>query len=335
MKVDGGIGWDLDKVGEQARTLEELGYSGLMTAETAHDPFFPLAIAAQHTERLELMTSIAVAFGRSPLTLAHVGHDLNAASKGRFVLGIGSQIRAHITKRFSMPWSNPAARMREFILAMRAIWANWHAGEPLQFAGRFYRHTLMTPVFTPTNNEYGPPKVFLAAVGPLMTEVAGEVADGVIVHAFTTERYLRETTLPALERGFAKAGKRRSDFEISYPAFVVTGQNEDELAKARTATRQQIAFYGSTPAYKPVLDSIGAGDLQPELNRMSKQGRWMEMGSLIGDELLDAFAVSGEPASIAAQIKARYGDVVDRTSAASGGIPVDEQRRLIAELTAA
>ena len=335
VKVDGGIGWDLDKVGEQARALEGLGYSGLMTAETAHDPFFPLAIAAQHTERVELMTSIAVAFGRSPMTLANIGHDLNAASKGRFVLGIGSQIRAHITKRFSMPWSNPAARMREFILAMRAIWANWHQGEPLQFSGRFYQHTLMTPFFAPTNNEYGPPKVFLAAVGPRMTEVAGEVADGVIVHAFTTERYLRETTLPALERGFAKAGKQRSDFEISYPVFVVTGQNEEELAKAEAATRQQIAFYGSTPAYKPVLDSIGAGDLQPELNRMSKQGRWVEMGSLISDEMLGAFAVSGEPAAIPGQIKARYGDLVDRTAAAYGGIPADEQRRLIAELTAA
>ena len=335
VKVDGGIGWDLDKVGEQARALEELGYSGLMTAETAHDPFFPLVIAAQHTERVELMTSIAVAFGRSPMTLANIGHDLNAASKGRFVLGIGSQIRAHITKRFSMPWSNPAARMREFILAMRAIWANWHDGEPLQFAGRFYQHTLMTPFFTPTNNEYGPPKVFLAAVGPRMTEVAGEVADGVIIHAFTTERYLRETTLPALERGFAKAGKQRSDFEISYPVFVVTGQNEEELDRARTATRQQIAFYGSTPAYKPVLDSIGASELQPELNRMSKQGRWVEMGSLINDEMLDAFAVSGEPATIPAQIKARYGDLVDRTAAAYGGIPAEEQRRLIAELTAA
>ena len=211
----------------------------------------------------------------------------------------------------------------------------WQERDPFPFAGRFYQHTLMTPFFTPTNNEYGPPKVFLAAVGPRMTEVAGEVADGVIIHAFTTERYLRETTLPALERGFAKAGKQRSDFEISYPVFVVTGQNEEELDRARTATRQQIAFYGSTPAYKPVLDSIGAGDLQPELNRMSKQGRWVEMGSLISDEMLGAFAVSGEPAAIPAQIKARYGDLVDRTSAAYGGIPADEQRRLIAELTAA
>ena len=272
MKVDGGVGWDLDTVGAQAQELEEMGYSGILSAETSHDPFLPLLVAAQNTEKVDLMTGIAVAFGRSPMTLANIGHDLNAASKGRFILGIGSQIRAHITKRFSMPWSNPAPRMREFILAMRAVWANWNDGEPLQFTGKFYTHTLMTPFFTPTNTEFGAPRVFLAAVGPLMTEVAGEVADGMIAHAFTTEKYLRETTLPALERGFAKAGKKREDFEISYPVFVATGQNEAELAEAKIATCRQIAFYGSTPAYKPVLESIGVGELQGELNAMSKQG---------------------------------------------------------------
>ncbi|HEX7034434.1 MAG TPA: LLM class F420-dependent oxidoreductase [Pseudomonadales bacterium] len=335
MKVDGGVGWELDKVGAQARELEEMGYSGIMTAETAHDPFFPLLVAAQNTSKVDLMTSIAVAFARTPMILANIGHDLNAASKGRFVLGIGSQIRAHITKRFSMPWSHPAARMREFILAMRAIWATWHEGKPLEFTGEFYTHTLMTPFFTPTNNEYGAPRVFLAAVGPRMTEVAGEVADGVIIHAFTTEKYLRETTLPALERGFAKAGKKRSDFEISYPVFVVTGSNEKELAEAKVNTRRQIAFYGSTPAYRPVLESIGCGELQEELNRMSKQGRWQEMGELITDDILNAFAVVGEPATIAGQIKSRYGDIIDRTSAAYANIPKQDRLKIIAELSAA
>ena len=335
MKVDGNVGWQLDKVGAEARALEELGYAGIMTAETGHDPFFPLLMAAQTTERVDLMTAIAVAFARTPMTLANIGHDLNAACRGRFVLGLGSQIRPHITKRFSMPWSNPAPRMREFILAMRAIWANWHKGEPLQFMGRFYRHTLMTPFFTPTNTEFGPPRVFLAAVGPLMTEVAGEVADGVIIHAFTTEKYLRETTLPALQRGFAKAGKQRASFEISYPAFIVTGQTEEEMTKARVLTRRQIAFYGSTPAYRPVLESIGAGDLQPELNAMSKQGRWAEMGELIDDDLLSAFAVIGEPRTIPSRFKSRYGDVVDRTAAAYGGIPDAMRKDLIADLRAA
>ncbi len=335
MKVDGGIGWELDKAGAQAKELEEMGYSGIMTAETAHDPFFPLLVAAQNTSKADLMTSIAVAFGRTPMTLANIGHDLNAASGGRFVLGIGSQIRAHITKRFSMPWSHPAPRMREFILAMRAIWANWHEGKPLEFTGQFYTHTLMTPFFTPTNTEFGPPRVFLAAVGPRMTEVAGEVADGVIIHAFTTEKYLRETTLPALERGFAKSGRTRADFEISYPVFVVTGRDEQEIEQTKVATRRQIAFYGSTPAYKPVLDSIGAGELQGELNAMSKQGRWEEMGTLISDDMLDAFAVVGEPGSIAGQISSRYGDIIDRTSAAYANIGREDRKKIISELTAA
>jgi probable F420-dependent oxidoreductase len=281
------------------------------------------------------MTGIAVAFSRTPMTLANIGHDHNSMSKGRFVLGLGSQIRPHITKRFSMPWSKPAARMREFILAMRAIWASWHEGKPLEFTGEFYTHTLMTPFFTPTDNDYGAPRVFLAAVGPLMAEVAGEVADGVIIHAFNTEKYLRETTLPALERGFAKAGKKRSDFEISYPVFVVTGQNEKELEAAKVATRRQIAFYGSTPAYQPVLDSIGVGELQGELNRMSKQGRWEEMGTLITDDILDAFAVCGEPAAIPGQIKARYGDLIDRTSAAYANIPKNDRLKIIRDLSAA
>lgn len=334
MRVDGGVGADLSTVGAQAQELEEMGYSGIMTAETAHDPFFPLLVAAQNTSRVELMTSIAVAFARTPMVLANIGHDLNAYSKGRFVLGLGSQIRPHITKRFSMPWSSPAARMREFVLAMRAIWGSWHDGKPLEFTGKFYTHTLMTPFFTPTDCDYGAPKVFLAAVGPKMTEVAGEVADGMIAHAFTTESYLRNTTIPALERGFAKAGKSRADFEISYPVFVVTGQTEEELAEAKVTTAKQIAFYGSTPAYKPVLDSIGAGELQGDLNKMSKQGRWDEMGTLIGEDMIKEFAVIGEPQEIPAQIKSRYGDIIDRTSAAYAHIPKSDRMKLIAELSA-
>jgi probable F420-dependent oxidoreductase len=250
MKVDGGVGADLSTVGAQAQELEGMGYSGIMTAETSHDPFFPLLVAAQNTEKVELITSIAVAFARTPMVLANIGHDLNSFSKGRFVLGLGSQIRPHITKRFSMPWSSPAARMREFILAMRAIWGTWHEGKPLEFTGKYYTHTLMTPMFTPTDIDYGAPKVMLAAVGPKMTEAAGEVADGMIVHAFTTEKYLRGTTIPALERGMATSGRRREDFEISYPVFVVTGQTEEEIAQSKIATAKQIAFYGSTPAYK-------------------------------------------------------------------------------------
>ena len=335
MKVDGGVGWDLNTVGAQARELEEMGYSGILSAETAHDPFFPLLVAAQNTRQVDLITGIAVAFARTPMILANIGHDLNAASEGRFVLGLGSQIRPHITKRFSMPWSSPAARMREFILAMRAIWANWYDGEDLAFTGKFYTHTLMTPFFTPGNTEFGAPRVFLAAVGPRMTEVAGEVADGMIVHAFTTRKYLRETTLPALERGFSKAGRKREDFEISYPVFVVTGETEEALEQAKVSTRRQIGFYGSTPAYRPVLESIGAGDLQGELNTLSKQGRWEEMGELIDDAMLAEFAVIGEPASIAGQILERYGDIIHRTSAAYAQLGKEARAGIIDRLTAA
>lgn len=334
MKVDAIITWDLNKAGNEARELEEMGYAGLKSAETAHDPFLPLLAAAQTTNTIDLMTGIAVAFARSPMTVANVGHDLNAASNGRLVVGLGSQIKPHIEKRYSMPWSSPAARMREFVLAMRAIWATWHEGEPMEFIGKFYRHTLMTPFFTPTNIEHGAPKVYLAAVGPLMTEVAGEVADGMLVHGFTTEAYLRNVTLPALERGFAKSGRKRESFELVYPVFSVTGRDEKEIAAADKKMRQQVAFYGSTPAYKGVLDSIGVGELQPELNAMSKQGRWEEMGDLIDDGVLDKFSVRGGAADLAVQIKARYGDIIDRTAASYANMGHEERVAFIEAMRA-
>jgi probable F420-dependent oxidoreductase len=306
-----------------------------MSFETSHDPFFPLVLAAQNSQRIELMTSIAVAFSRSPMTLANIGHDLNAYSKGRFVLGLGSQIRPHITKRFSMPWSKPAARMREFILAMHAIWDNWHNGTPLDFRGEFYTHSLMTPMFTPMNNEYGAPKVFLAAVGPLMTEVAGEVADGVICHAFTTEKYMREVTLPAIEKGLAISGRSRADFEVSFPCFVVTGATEEAFNANKQGVCKQIAFYGSTPAYKPVLGIEGWGDLQPELNTLSKQGKWDEMGLLVTDDLLDKFAIVAEPDQVISKFKQRFSDLVDRTTLSVPATDDDHLSSLITEMKAA
>ncbi len=314
MKVDGGIGFDLSKAGKAAQEAEDAGYSGIWTAETSHDPFFPLLLAAEHTENIELGTSIAVAFARNPMLLANVGYDLQAYSGGRFILGLGSQIKPHIEKRFSMPWSHPAARMREMILAIRAIWECWDNGTKLDFRGEFYKHTLMTPFFNPGPNPNGHARIFLAGVGSMMTEVAGEVCDGFICHGFTTERYLREVTLPALERGRAKAGKTMDGFEIVGPSFVVTGTNEDELKAAAQGTRQQIAFYGSTPAYRPVLDLHGWGDLQDELNSLSKQGEWVKMGDLIDEEILTTFAVMGEPEQIAPELHRRYGDCIQRIS---------------------
>jgi probable F420-dependent oxidoreductase len=317
MKVDGGIGNQLDKVGAQAADLERTGYSGGWTAETSHDPFLPLLLAAEHTSELELGTSIAVAFARNPMTLANLAWDLQAYSKGRFILGLGSQIKPHITKRFSMEWSHPAPRMREMVLAIRAIWDTWLHGTPLQFRGDFYTHTLMTPFFTPDASDlegFGVPKVFLAGVGALMTEVAGEVCDGFLCHGFTTERYLREVTIPALERGRAKAGKTMDGFQLVGPSFVVTGTTDEDLDAAAAGTRQQIAFYGSTPAYKPVLELHGWGGLQEELNGLSKQGEWVQMGKLIDDEILNTFAVVGPPEQIAPELHRRYGDVVHRIS---------------------
>lgn len=317
MKVDGGISPNLHETVASVREAESAGYTGAWTAETSHDPFLPLLLAAEHSSKLELGTSIAVAFARSPMTLANTAWDLQAYSQGRFILGLGSQIKPHITKRFSMPWSKPAARMREMVLAIRAIWDCWLTGSQLDFRGEFYTHTLMTPFFTPPASDlagFGPPRIFLAGVGELMTEVAGEVCDGFICHGFTTEKYLREVTIPALERGRARAGKTLEGFEIVGPSFVVTGNDEQELSNASAGTRQQIAFYGSTPAYRPVLDLHGWGDLQDRLNSLSKSGKWAEMGSLITDEVLETFAVVGEPESIAPELHKRYGDVIQRIS---------------------
>lgn len=311
MKVDTGIG-GLAEAGGMAQIAEAAGYDGLWSAETSHDPFFPLLLAAEHTERIELGTGIAVAFARNPMTLANIAWDLQAFSEGRFILGLGSQIKPHITKRFSMEWSHPAPRMREMVLAIRAIWDAWTNGTKLDFRGDFYTHTLMTPFFDPGPNPHGDAKIFIAGVGPVMTRVAGEVCDGFLVHPFTTDSYLRDVTVPALEEGMALGGRKREDFEISLTAFVVSGNNELEMASAADAARSQIAFYGSTPAYRGVLEHHGWGDLQTELNKLSKQGDWKTMAGLIDDDVLNTFAVVAEPDRIADGLIERFGGLLDR-----------------------
>ncbi|HEU5148980.1 MAG TPA: TIGR03617 family F420-dependent LLM class oxidoreductase [Iamia sp.] len=312
MKVDGGVGGDLTGIAEAVKLQEAAGYDGVFASETSQDPFLTLLLAAEHSETIEIGTNIAVAFARNPMTLAQSAHDLQRFSGGRFMLGLGSQIKPHITRRFSMEWSQPAARMREMIQALRAIWATWNEGAELAFEGEFYRHTLMTPFFTPPASPHGPPPVYLAAVGPLMTRVAGEVADGLLAHGFTTPEYLRDVTLPALEEGAKAGGRTRADLIIAIPAFVVTGTTEEATAKAATAVRRQIAFYGSTPAYKGVLEHHGWDDLQPQLNQLSKQGKWAEMGELITDDVLAAFAVVAEPDDVAPALLERFGGTIDR-----------------------
>jgi probable F420-dependent oxidoreductase len=332
MKVDGALFGELAGVPDRAREVEAAGFDGLFSAEISNDPFFPLLLAAEHTERVELMTAIAVAFARNPMTLAQVGHDLNAYSKGRLTLGLGSQIRPHITRRFSMPWSRPAARMREFVLAMRAIWRCWYTFFNDTATTEIYTHTLMTPMFRPAEKRFGAPRVMLAGVGALMTEVAGEVADGLIAHAFTTERYLREVTLPALERGLAKAGRDRGDFEITCPVFVVTGADDQARAASREIHRKQIAFYGSTPAYRPVLELHGWEALHEELHRLSKRGRWDEMGTRIDDEVLATFAIEAPPGDVAAALRSRYGDILDRVTCTVQLPSTEQQAALITSL---
>ena len=327
--IDGGIPMELARVPEAAAHLELRGYDGGWTGEISHDPFLPMLLAAEHTSRIELGTSIAVAFARNPMTVANVAWDLQSYSGGRFILGLGTQVQAHIEKRFSMPWSRPVSRMREFILALRAIWDCWQGGSRLNFQGDFYTHKLMTPMFMPEPLACSVPKVFVAAVGEAMTQLCGEIADGVIAHAFTTRRYMDEVTIPALLRGTQQSGRRRGDVAVSCPVFVVTGRTEAERAAAAAATKKQIAFYGSTPAYRNVLDLHGWGDLHTELHRLSRQGDWEAMGALIDDDVLATFAVVAPVDEVAAAVHARCDGVVDRVLPA---FPPGLPGRVVAEV---
>ncbi|HLU59083.1 MAG TPA: TIGR03617 family F420-dependent LLM class oxidoreductase [Pseudonocardia sp.] len=318
MKVDALLkGAGLAELAAEAKEQEAAGFDGLWSHEGPHDPFLPLMPVAEHTSRVAVGTAIAVAFARNPMTTAYLANDLQLHSEGRFVLGLGSQVKPHIERRFAMPWSHPARRMREYVQALRAIWTAWNAGERLAFRGEFYSHTLMTPFFSPGPNPYGPPAVYLAAVGDLMTRVAGEVCDGLMPHPFTTERYLREQTLPVVEEGLAASGRTRADFTIAFSGLVVTGTTEEEMAAAARAVREQIAFYGSTPAYRRVLDLHGWGELGVELNRLSRStddDRWRRMGELVDDEVLGTFAVVAEPDRLGEAILQRFGGLVDRFS---------------------
>ncbi len=315
MKIDATLTNDLAATPAGAARIEKEGYAGIWVGETRHDPFLQTLQAANATSTASVGTSIAIAFARTPMTLAYLGYDLAQYSEGRFILGLGSQIKPHIEKRFSMTWSHPAARMRELVLATRAIWDAWQNDMKLAFRGDFYTHTLMTPFFAPEPHSYGPPPVYLAGVGEGMTEVAGEVADGFFVHPFSTKKYLQEVTLPALLRGRAKAGKADLDgFAIAGPSFVTVGRTEEELAAAVFGTKKQIAFYASTPAYKGVLDVHGWGDLQPELTDLSKRGEWDGMADLITDEILHTFSVVGAPEEVGKGLVAKSGAIYTRTA---------------------
>ncbi|OHU21989.1 LLM class F420-dependent oxidoreductase [Mycobacteroides franklinii] len=326
----------LNTMATDAAEAEESGYAGIWTFEGAHDPFLPILLAAGHTKDIALGTSIAVAFARNPMLLATIGWDLQAYSGGRFILGLGTQIKPHITRRFDMPWSSPAARMRDMVLAVRAIWQSWQERGALDYRGEFYQNTLMTPMFMPDPAEvsaFGPPPIWLAGVGSGMTAVAGEVADGFMSHPFCTPDYLAQVTRPTLGRGAAKAGKTLADIQIHHSPMIVIGRDDAELARARAAVRKQLAFYGSTPAYWPILELHGRADVGPKLKELSKQGEWDAMATLIDDEFLDTAAITVTDAARGArELARRYGDLVHRLGF---NTPYRPDRAQLAELLAA
>jgi len=288
-----------------AHTLEAQGFDGIQSFEGPHDPFLPLALAARETTRLQLTTAIAVAFARNPMVCAYIANDVQLVAQGRFTLGLGTQIRPHIERRFSEPWGKPNARMREYVHALRAIWRAWETGARLDFRGEFYRHTLMSPFLSPGPNPYGAPRVFLAGFGAAMVRVAGEVADGWIVHPLNSPSYVRAVALPALAAGRARAAHAPAAFEIACQTITMVGHSDEQLARARANARAQIAFYGSTPAYRILLEHHGWGELQPELHRLSKAGQWAEMVERVSDEMLDVIGVSGTPAAVGRALRAR------------------------------
>lgn len=315
----------------RAAELKEAGASGVFTFEGPHDVFTPLALASQ-VPGLDVMSNVAIGFPRNPVQLAHQAHDLNTLSEGRFILGLGTQVRAQIEKRYGTEFDRPVERMTDLVGALRAIFHTWATGERLNYRGEFYRHTLMTPTFVPPRTPFGAPPIYLGALGPRLTRATAEVADGLLVMPFGTTRYLHETTMPMVRAGLAAAGRTEDEFEV-VPEVIVSVTDDKNNDDDHLSTRRLLAFYGSTPAYKPVLDAHGWGDLQPELNAMSKQGRWQEMTSLISDEVLHTIAACGTPAQVAAHVRERVNGVGDRVCLyQTGPIATDALAQIVDEL---
>ncbi len=335
MKLDGPLfSSSLTQVRALAATQREAGYDGLYTFDGPYDPFLPLAALAS-ADSLDLGTGVAIAFARNPMTVAQAAHDLHATTGGRFFLGLGSQIRPHVEHRFSMPWGKPVARMKEFVAALRAIFASWNQGTTLRFEGEFYSHTLMPPMMKQPPTGHGAPPILVAGVGEPMLRAAGEVADGYVVHPFHSPAYLERYALPALEAGRVAAGRTQDGFSVVAQLLVVTGEDERELARVREAVRHQIAFYASTPAYKPVLDAEGFGELMEELRAMTKAGRWLEMGARIGDDVLARYAIVGTPEEAGALIAQRYGRIAARVGVGTPlPLSLEASRRLVAAVRA-
>jgi probable F420-dependent oxidoreductase len=327
---------DLRLIPEAVRAIEADGYDGVTTLENRHDPFLPLAVAAVNSERLQLSTGIAIAFSRSPMVVANTSWDLQGSSSGRFVLGLGSQVKGHNERRFSVPWSPPAPRVREYVQALHAIWRTWSTGEKLDYQGDHYRFTLMTPNFTPEPIDTPPPPITIAAVGPAMMKVAGEECDGVRLHAFCTRKYLENVVMPRLEKAMASTGRPRETFQISGGGFIATGADDESVAKMFEWIRMRIGFYGSTRAYWPVFEQHGLEDLGEKLNHMSKTNQWDAMTGEISDDVVRLFAAVGRHDELASAVEERFGGIADTISASAsseidGGLPpalIEDLRRI-------
>lgn len=304
----------LAELRSEIAALEDAGYNGLWSLDAGRDPLLPLILGADATRRMQLGTGVAVALARNPVVLAQAAHDLNVLAEGRFMLGLGSQVKGHIERRYGMPFARPAARMRDFIAALHSIWSCWNDGTELNYQGEFYRHTLMTPMFSPAPSPFGPPRVFLAGVGKVMTKLAGEVADGFAAHPLITPALLDEVTLPTLQAGMELGGRDRADFCVMAPVLVVTGSDGPALDAALEATRRQIGFYFSTPAYRSVLEFVGADGIGDRLTEMSHRGEWAEMADLVSDELVETFAVIAQPDKLASAVRERFAGCLDRAA---------------------
>ena len=325
---------DLNGAGELARQIEAQGFDGLWTAETAHNPFFPLTHAAATTDHINLGTAIAVAFPRSPMVVSQIAWDLAEQSKGRFLLGLGTQVKAHVTKRFSTNWEPPVPRLREYIQALRAIWHTYQTNEGLRFRGDHYRFTLMTPFFNPGPIEHPEIPIYIAGVNAGLCRLAGELCEGLHVHSFHTLRYLKELIIPAVKEGAERTERTIDDVALSSAIFVVTGRNDEERQHNTIATKTQIAFYASTPSYAAVMEMHGWSDVREQLSQMAREGRWMEMWEAISDEMLAEFAVVGAPDELPYLVKARYEGLLDRVGFYFPYKPEEEDKRIIWEAAA-
>lgn len=313
MKFDATLQYSsLNQVPELARQAEQFGFDGLWTTETAHNPFLPLTLAASTTQKLMVGTGIAIAFPRSPMVTAQLAWDLAEQTNGRFALGLGTQIKTHITRRFSTVWDKPVARLRDYVLSMREIWNTFQNNTPLKYTGEYYQFSLMTPFFNPGPIRTPDIPIYIAGVNEALCQLAGELANGFHVHPFHTPRYLREVILPNITAGAESVGRTRADVATNCAVFVVTGDTDEEIENAKFQIKSQIAFYASTPSYRAVLDLHGWGDLEDKLNPMSKRGEWLEMAASISDEMLNEFAVVAPPSELAARVKERYDGLLDR-----------------------